>query len=250
MRLEMVINGFPGKTAQGSLSWSSVVYLESGNRKILFDTGGPSKRRSIREHLRRFGVEATDIDMLILSHFHDDHVRNYDYFPNAEILLHEQEAAWADTSPVADFAFPLPYYKEVKQTGRLTLIRKDEEIVPGISTMLVPGHTPGGMAVVVRDPNRPITVLAGDAIKNLAELATGQVPGAHDEAASADSIRRVRDIAEIVVTGHDRVLQVTKTEIIALGEARETVIVPAGVGGDEALHLELLVGKTSRKRMD
>lgn len=248
MRLEVIVNGFPGKTAQGSLSWSSVVYLETANRKILFDTGGPSKRRSIRDHLQRIGVEATDIDMLIFSHFHDDHVRNYDYFPNAEILLHEVEAAWADTNPVENFAFPGPYYKEVKNTGRLTLIKKDEEIVPGISTMLLPGHTPGGMGVVVRDPSRPVTVLAADSIKNMAELATGQVSDSHDKASSADSIRRVLEIAKVVVTGHDRVLQVTDTEIIALGEARETVIVPIGVGGDKALHLELLVPITRAKR--
>jgi glyoxylase-like metal-dependent hydrolase (beta-lactamase superfamily II) len=249
MKMEVIFEGFPGKTAKGSLSWSSVVYIESGKNKILFDTGGPSKRRSIREHLQKVGVEATDITMLILSHFHDDHVRNYDYFPNAEIIMHCVENEWALTGPVDDFAFPQPYYSAVKETGRLTLLRKEsEEIAPGVETLLVPGHTPGGIAVILRDPQMPVTVMTGDAVKNLGELASGKVPGAHDEAACSRSIKKIRDIAEIVIPGHDRILRVTQDEIIAMTEARETIIVPAGVAGSETRMLELFLEKTRCKK--
>ena len=248
MRMEVIITGFPGKTAQGSLSWSSVVYLESGGKKILFDTGGPSKRRSIIGHLARIGIDANDIDYLVFSHFHDDHVRNYDYFPNAEYLLHAVDAAWADTNPVDNFAFPAPYYKDVKKSGRLTLIHKDEEIFPGVFTMLVPGHTPGCMALVLRNTNSPVTVLAADAVKNMAELALLKVGDAYDIQASIDSIKRIRDIADIVVTGHDRILRVTPTHIIAECATSEKILIPAGVGGQDSMELELFVGKNSCPR--
>ncbi len=249
MKMQVIIQGFPGKTASGSLSWSSVIYIESGKNKILFDTGGPSKRRSIRDHLRRAGVEPTDINMLVFSHFHDDHVRNYDYFPNAEIVMHAVEDAWALTGPVDDFAFPEPYYLTIKKSGRLTLVDKEsEEISPGVKTLLVPGHTPGGMALVLRDSEMPVTVLTGDAVKNMEELASGKVPGAHNEAACTRSIKKIRDIAEVVVPGHDRILQVTKEEIIALTEARETVIVPAGIAGEKTRNLELYLEMTRRKK--
>lgn len=244
MKMEVVVQGFPGKTASGSLSWSSVIYIESGGDKILFDTGGPSKRNPIREHLKKIGVHANEITMLVFSHFHDDHVRNYDYFPNARIIMHAKEAEWILTEP-SDFAVPQFLYPAVQKTGRLELITDDVEIAPGVETLLVPGHTPGSMALVLRDSDMPVTVLTGDAVKNIAELATGKVAKALDPALNAQSIKKIRDIAEVVVPGHDRILKVTEDKIIALTAAHETIILPAGVANaDSPRYLELVIEQT------
>ena len=244
MKIEVVVQGFPGKSVNGSLSWSSVIYIESGKNRILFDTGGPSKRSSLKNHLARLGVEPESIDMLVFSHFHDDHIRNYDYFPNAEILMHQVEDDWAKTLPIKDFAFPEAYYPIIHKTGRVSLIQKDEEIAPGVHSMLVPGHTPGGIALILRDSNHPVTALTGDAVKNMAELSTGQVSHSKNSEVSTDSIRRIREIAEIVVPGHDRVLKIEKDRIVALTEARDGILVPKDVlkVGEEVL-LELVVPK-------
>lgn len=245
MKMEVVVQGFPGRSVNGSLSWSSVAYIDTGRQKILFDTGGPSKRSSIKKHLARIGVEPESIDMLVFSHFHDDHIRNYDYFPNAMILMHAVEDEWARSLPVSDFAFPEAYYPIIQKTGRVNLIQRDEEIVPGVHTLLLPGHTPGSMALVLRHPDLPVTALTGDAVKNLAELATGQVSHSKDAEISAASVRKVREIAEVVVPGHDRILKVEKDRVVALSEARDGVFVPPDVAvpGEEIL-LELFIGKT------
>jgi glyoxylase-like metal-dependent hydrolase (beta-lactamase superfamily II) len=227
--MEVVIQGFPGKTLLGSLSWSSVVYVEAGKHKILFDTGGPSKRGRLKQHLGNIGVAPEDITMLILSHFHDDHVRNYDYFPQAEIVMHEKEYEWGRSRPVSSFAFPEVYFEVIQKTRRVSLIRKDEEIAPGVCTLFAPGHTPGSMALVLRVPDMPVTVLAGDAVKNMAELATAAVDMSLDNSLSSASIRAIRDIAEIVVPGHDRILKVEQNAISAVTEAREGVLVPPDV---------------------
>lgn len=249
MKVEVVIQGFPGKTASGSLSWSSVIYIESGRKKILFDTGGPSKRRSIQDHLKKIGVDSDDINMIIFSHFHDDHIKNYDFFPKAELVMHAIENEWALTNPVEDFAFSQPDFLYIKKRRGLTLLNKEsEEIAPGVETLLVPGHTPGSIALVLHDSQMPATVLAGDAVSNMEKLATGKASAAYDQTACSISIKRIRNIAEIVIPGHDRILQVTEDEIIALTEARETVIIPAGVAGDEAIYLELLVEKNRCKK--
>ena len=110
--------------------------------------------------------------------------------------------------------------------------------------MLVPGHTPGGIALILRDSNHPVTALTGDAVKNMAELSTGQVSHSKNSEVSADSIRRIREIAEIVVPGHDRVLKIEKDRIVALTEARDGILVPKDVlkVGEEVL-LELVVPK-------
>lgn len=232
MKYELVFPGFPGRMTSGTLGWGAMVYLEQGPHKIMFDTAGPGKRIQVLQRLQEMGIDANEIDMLILSHFHYDHVYNYDYFPNARIIMHQVEADWVASNP-GNYAIPPHFYEAIKQTGRLELVQKDEEIVPGIETLLVPGHTPGGMALVLRDPNMPVTVVAGDAVKNMAELADGKVPKAWDAAATARSIKKIRDIAEVVIPGHDRILQVTGDRICALTSLHETIVIPAGVADKE-----------------
>lgn len=245
MRMELVVQGFPGRSLTGSLSWSSVVYVESGAQKILFDTGGPAKRSSLKKHLARINVDPESITTLIFSHFHDDHIRNYDYFPHAEILLHAVENEWASSRPVSDFAFPEVYYDVLKRSGRMTLIHKDEEIAPGVHAMLLPGHTPGSMGVLLKGGDLPVTALTGDAVKNMAELASGVVSHSKNPDVSAASIRKVRDSAEVVIPGHDRVLKIEQDRIVALTEARDGVLLPPGiVNADEEIFLELYIPKT------
>ncbi|HHV64321.1 MAG TPA: MBL fold metallo-hydrolase [Peptococcaceae bacterium] len=241
MKVEMVFEGFPGKLATGFMLWSSVVYIETKGTKILFDTAGACKRSDIHIALQKHGVAADDIDILFLSHFHEDHVYNFDYFTNARILLHAKEAEWVESEPDA---WPVPkyLYPALVATGRLELIDKDVEIAPGVSTLFTPGHTPGGMSLVLRDENMPTTVVAGDAVKNLAELATGKVAMSWNNDVSAESIAKIREVAEIVIPGHDRILQLTPDKVIAMNSLHETIIIPPGVvDANNERRLELIV---------
>ncbi len=245
MRMELVFQGFPGRSMHGGLSWSAVVYIESGERKILFDTGGPAKRSTLKESLERISIAPEQINTLFLSHFHDDHVRNYDFFPNAEILLHACEDEWAGTNPVHEIAFPEVYYDVLKKSGRLTLIRDETEIASGVRVLHLPGHTPGSMGLLLQDSTMPATVIAGDAVKNIAELATGKVNMTFDPVISKQSIAKVRASAEVVIPGHDRVLRVEKDRAVAVTEANDGIVLPAGVvHADKPAVLELHVPKT------
>ncbi|MBP2637885.1 MAG: hypothetical protein H6Q72_3792 [Firmicutes bacterium] len=66
----MIVQGFPGKRLSGSLAWSSVTYVEVGKHKILFDTGVPNVRATVRKHLQNIGVMPDEITTLVISHFH------------------------------------------------------------------------------------------------------------------------------------------------------------------------------------
>jgi glyoxylase-like metal-dependent hydrolase (beta-lactamase superfamily II) len=228
MKIELVFQGFPGKLTRGYMGWSSVVYIEVGETKIVFDTGGPVKRCDLRARLKELGTSADEIDILVLSHFHDDHVYSLDYFSKARILLHAKEASWVLSDPDA-FSIPKHLYPALASTGRLQLISDDVEIAPGVQTMLVPGHTPGSMALVLREDNKPTTVLAGDAVKNLAELASGTVGMSLDNEASARSISKIRDLADVVIPGHDRMLQVEPDRIVAGPAVHETIVLAPGI---------------------
>jgi glyoxylase-like metal-dependent hydrolase (beta-lactamase superfamily II) len=250
MKYELVFPGFPGRMTSGTLGWGAMVYIEQGSHKIMFDTAGPGKRIEIHQRLREIGVDANEIDMLIISHFHYDHVYNYDYFPKARIIMHQAESDWVGGNP-DNYAIPPHFYAAIRKTGRLELIKKDEEIIPGIETLLVPGHTPGGMALVLRVSDMPVTVVAGDAVKNMAELANGKVPKAWDTAACAQSIKKIRDIAEVVIPGHDRILQVTKDKIIALTALHETIVIPEGVVDKyQPTRFELIIEPTCLPKLE
>jgi glyoxylase-like metal-dependent hydrolase (beta-lactamase superfamily II) len=241
MKIEMVFQGFPGKLLGGILGWSSVVYIDTAGTKIVFDTAGPGRRNDLRARLEEVGTKANDIDILVLSHFHDDHVYNVDCFPNAQILLHAKEAEWVLSDPDA-FAIPKHMYPAVVGSGRLQLISDDVEIAPGVQTILIPGHTPGCMGLVLRENGKPTTVLAGDAVKNLAELATGKVAMSLNNDSSARSIAKIRNIADIVIPGHDRTLQITPDKIIAISSIHGTIVIPPGVmDRDEQKYFELII---------
>ncbi|MHB1654221.1 MAG: MBL fold metallo-hydrolase [Desulfitobacteriaceae bacterium] len=244
MKTELIFQGFPGKLTTGYMGWSSVVYIETKGIKILFDTAGAGRRSNIRSRLEECGVRAKEIDILVLSHFHEDHVYNLDYFTKARIMLHAKEAEWVESDPDA-WAVPKFLYPILVATNRLELICEDQEIAPGVSTLFTPGHTPGGMSLILTDKDIPTTVVAGDAVKNLTELATGKVAMSWNNDISAQSIDKIRDIAEIVIPGHDRILMLTQDRVIATTALHETIIIPPGVvDKDKERYLELVVEPT------
>ncbi len=107
------------------------------------------------QNLRAIGADPAAIDIIMLTHLHSDHSlglvdqQGRAVFPNAELMMHEVEAAfWLDRTlqdgdperitrnSKAQRAVTAPY------AGRIRRI-KDGEVLPGITAMLRPGHTPG-----------------------------------------------------------------------------------------------------------
>jgi hypothetical protein len=67
-----------------------------------------------------------------------------------------------------------------------------------------------------------------------------------DNDASANTIRKIRSIAEIVIPGHDRILRVTPDRIIATTSCYEVITVPQGVLDVAApKQIELVIQPTS-----
>ncbi len=243
MRLEIVFRGFPGKLLSGYMEWSTVALLQSGGKTILFDTGGTGKRVDLLPRLASLGVAPEQVDILFLSHFHSDHAYNFDLFPNAEILLHKDEIPHIEKD--ADPWQPRFLYDPIKKTGRLRAVGEGDYIASGASVVHLPGHTPGCMGLILEHPSMPVTILAGDAVKNIAELARGAAAMSMDQLATSTSIRKVRDIAQRVIPGHDRILNIESDRILAECSVEETIIIPPGVANpDSPRHLELKLEQT------
>ena len=162
----------------------SVQYIRGGDLEVLFGAG-PSREkmtefgqgevyRGVEELLAELGSSPEHIDIVVLDHKHFDGAGNVPLFTNAQFLI--QKSEWE--APADEFTFPdeIAVLQQLQQAGRLRIIEGDLELAPGIDLYLIPGHSPGQMAMTVNAEHGQVT-LAGDVIFTYENLEYG-VPGA------------------------------------------------------------------------
>jgi glyoxylase-like metal-dependent hydrolase (beta-lactamase superfamily II) len=146
----------------GWVSPYTCLVIETGEAVVLVDTGagslGPDTGKLMRV-LRSEQISPRDIDAVILTHGHPDHiggntVNGEPAFPDARFAMWRGEwEFW--TSGEAEQR--LGHGKEVLLgsahvnlppiKGQVDLIECESEVVPGIRAIAAPGHTPGHMAL-------------------------------------------------------------------------------------------------------
>jgi glyoxylase-like metal-dependent hydrolase (beta-lactamase superfamily II) len=150
----------------------------AGNRRILMDTGfadngGPTTGR-LMANLNAAGFKAEDIDTVILSHYHGDHingVRNKAgqlVFPKAKIMVPSVEHAfWMDDARMA--AAPEAMrgaFQGVRRVlgglsaDQLVQFEPGKEVLPGINSVAAFGHTPGHTLFTVQSKGEKFAYLA------------------------------------------------------------------------------------------
>jgi glyoxylase-like metal-dependent hydrolase (beta-lactamase superfamily II) len=144
----------------------------TGRQTILIETGMGNKLsdRMIKfyrqpaqllENLGAGGVAPEEIDIVINSHLHFDHcgwntVRDKNgnivpTFPRAKYYAPEGEWQYARHPSERDaISFIRDNYDPLVASGQMTLLKGGEEIVPGISVKIFPGHTAHMLAVMIR----------------------------------------------------------------------------------------------------
>lgn len=133
--------------------------IQQGDRTVLMDAGGTSAMApslgQLPANLAAAGVDPADIDTILISHLHPDHIGALTtdgtaMFPNAELMVRENEVAfWAD--PATRAALPAGMQGMIDgieaalapYEGRTTRFAEDGEVAPGIEAVFLPGHTPG-----------------------------------------------------------------------------------------------------------
>ena len=133
--------------------------IEGAPKKILVDTGSwaammakywPGKGvdfQTFEEALAKENLKADDIEIIIHTHLHHDHVANTSKCKNAEVYIQEEEWIFAK----APHPLQSQYYPpELFRGWKIRLIRGNKELFPGIEILHTPGHTPGTQSVAVQ----------------------------------------------------------------------------------------------------
>jgi glyoxylase-like metal-dependent hydrolase (beta-lactamase superfamily II) len=138
---------------------------------------------SLPERLRAAGVEPEDVDTVIFTHLHFDHVgwaTDGEKVFFADATHHAHATDWAywvgpdphpETGPGRDDFGAIPAPERLAPLADSIVLHEGErsEVVPGVTLRLAPGHTPGHCIVEVEDGAERAVILA-DAAHNPGQL--------------------------------------------------------------------------------
>ncbi len=156
-----------------------------------------SARQMPAAQLALLGLRPADIDTLILTHTHIDHVGGLPQFAHCVVVVHEAERA-----------LPRPLYFDGRCPFDWPNVREwccvsgDTDILPGLRLLATPGHTPGHLSLSLDLPNTGAVLLTGDAIDRPALFEEG-FANSQALASAQRLMETARERNALIIYGHD-----------------------------------------------
>lgn len=200
------------------------VALIRGNKNILVDTGHFGSRRQIVDALNQFGLSPLDIDQVILTHSHWDHVLNLEIFENATVLINSKELDFLN--PMGKKGKLIPkFIWLLMENMKIQKTIGDQKISKDIRVIETPGHSLGHQAVEVTI-EKDTALLTGDAMPTLRSYYRKLPDFIHTtEEEAKQSIIKLREMnPNIYYPGHDRPFCVVNGKEQYLAHSKLTVI--------------------------
>jgi N-acyl homoserine lactone hydrolase len=213
--VETLLEGNGFDTDQGGIAFCAVTLIQGTDaagkvRRIVVDPGASGRMLALQDALAQRGLTGSDIDAVVLTHAHWDHMQNLDPFDRAVFHVHPNELNYIKNPHPGDFATPR-WTKAVIDCYDVREVTEATEVIPGVTVIEAPGHSAGSIAVAVTTAEG-VAVVTGDAIQSVSVARSGRNPLVFfDEEAAAHSITRLLKIADIIRPGHDRPFRLSGT---------------------------------------
>jgi len=150
--------------------------INTGEKLILIDTGAGALYGAccghLLENLRAAGYQPEQVDQVLLTHLHVDHVGGIMVdgkaaFPNAVVRVSRRDADYwlDDANEKAAPALLIPMFEGARKvlkpyidSGRFQPFDYGAELLPGVTPIPTPGHSPGHSSYVVESQGQKILV--------------------------------------------------------------------------------------------
>lgn len=198
------------------------LYVDTGDHRVLVDAGAgellPTTGRLPR-NLERAGVERGEIDQVLITHAHPDHIGgllNADgtpTYPHAQIYTMASEwEFWLaedalEKAPGFERSIRLAHRVFEVLGGRFRYVQPDDEPAPGVRILAAFGHTPGHFAVEASSGGESVIYLSDAVFHPLHVEHLNWLPDA----------RYIADIEQFQATARDLLARAAATSALVLG---------------------------------
>ena len=157
----------------------NILVVNTGDKMYIVDTGmgtstmfGPTTGKLLTT-LKAAGIDPADIDGILATHAHCDHVwgimndNGKPNFPNAQIYISQADFDfWTDEAKLSmkDPAYMKPFVEGARKNllpvrDRIVFVKDGQEFVPGIQAMSAPGHTVGHTIFMITSEGKSIAAI-------------------------------------------------------------------------------------------
>jgi glyoxylase-like metal-dependent hydrolase (beta-lactamase superfamily II) len=191
----------------------STIVVDTGFNEQMAIKRGRQFLRAPAAGLALMGVDAAQVEHVVLTHLHYDHVGTFDAFPKASFYLQDAEMSFATGRHMCN-AYMSHGYEAEEVAAMVKLVFKDRvrfcagtrQLAPGVSLHLIGGHTAGMQCVRVLT-QRGWVVLTSDASHYYEHMREGRyfslALNLGDMLNGYRTMRELADSPDHMVPGHD-----------------------------------------------
>jgi len=191
------------ETRTFNLGSTNTVLIRDGELNIIVDPGILQLGRYgvFQKRLTELGLETGDIDMVVNTHCHYDHIESNYLFKGKPLFVHEKEVKYCNNLYWPEFT---EAFMGIMEIDAVSGEKRLSENVRVIETL---GHTPGSISVLA-ETGEGLVACIGDAAIVREDLLEFRVPSVVTKNISPEvSVNSLKRIAALnpfmVVPGHD-----------------------------------------------
>ncbi|MBS7629992.1 MBL fold metallo-hydrolase [Candidatus Bathyarchaeota archaeon] len=186
-----------------NLGSTNTILIKDDRKNILVDPGILQLGRygAFQSRLAELGLKTEDIDVVINTHCHYDHIEGNYLFEGKPLIIHEKEIEYCRNLYWPEFAEAFLGILDLKP------IERSVEVTENISVIETPGHTPGSISVIVKTNKGKIACIGDAAIVKEDYLLFRPPSVVTKNIAPEVSVASLRKVASckpfLVIPGHD-----------------------------------------------